>query len=266
VAFEEGEAPNPSEVHIESIAYQGSGCRQGSAVYNLSPDREAMTLLFDSYIVNSADVAGKLAEKSCRVTVKIRTPPTWSFSVFGADYRGFAVLNPGVTGHQGSRYSFAGEMTKLPPVALAGPFNEDYQQGAEVELQRPSYSPCHATTHTLTLESSIRVEGREPFRNGNAPAQGSMTVDSADGQLEEDYGLLWKPCTGPAVQVRCPVIGEAPNGKRRAFISAAWGPNEYRARLHALEKSRQRCHKVRDRRNGRYSCRAYPVRCRVVQE
>ena len=93
------QAPDPSQVYIRNISYAGSGCPAGSTSQDISPDLKAFTLLFDQFVASAGPgIALPESRKNCQITVDLVYPQGWSYTVFSADYRGYASLTPGSTG------------------------------------------------------------------------------------------------------------------------------------------------------------------------
>src|SRR5256885_1642899 len=76
--------PDPRQVTIKSISYQGLGCDQGSVAADLSEDAKAFTLLFDSFTVESS-VDEPRAQKSCALDLVLKVPAGWAYSLFSLD-------------------------------------------------------------------------------------------------------------------------------------------------------------------------------------
>src|SRR5262245_51642085 len=80
--------PDASKVKIHGISYAGSGCPAGSVSQMVSPDAEAFTLLFDSYIAEAGPgVSLANGRKNCQIAVDLRFPSGWSYTIFDVDYR-----------------------------------------------------------------------------------------------------------------------------------------------------------------------------------
>lgn len=106
--------PPNSQVEIQEISYGGTGCPDKSATGLLSDDRTTLTLLFDRYIVESGpDIPASNRRKFCQLQMKIRYPGGFQYSIFGADYRGYASLQPNVTGTVQSTYYFSGQQNQV---------------------------------------------------------------------------------------------------------------------------------------------------------
>jgi len=182
------ESPNPSQVHIQSLSYAGSGCPAGTVSENLSADAKAFTLLFDTYIAE-AGPGIRLSEgrKNCQINVDLRVPGGWSYSIIDVDYRGYANIERGGTGTQKTYYYFQGQATG-PSLStlIQGPFDNDYQVRDSLGLAAMVWSPCGAS-RSLNLNTQVRVSAA---RGRSA----MMTLDSVDGQLTHIYRLAWRRC------------------------------------------------------------------------
>ena len=122
--------PNPSQVYINGITYGGTGCPQGSLSSFISADRQTFvhvetlirtiadlymsyrfTLIFDNYVASiGPGVAITESRKNCQLDIDLQYPSGFQYSVFNADYRGYAALDANVTGTQQSTYYFSGRM------------------------------------------------------------------------------------------------------------------------------------------------------------
>jgi len=105
-------APSGHEVEIVGISYAGSGCPAGSAAGQLSGDATTITLLYDSFVAQAG--SGTMPadmRKNCQLNVKIHYPSGWQFSVFKADYRGYAALQQGDSGVCKATYYFSDKYT-----------------------------------------------------------------------------------------------------------------------------------------------------------
>jgi hypothetical protein len=182
----------PPFVTIRSLSWAGSGCPAGTVAGNLAPDLQAFTLLFDSYVAEiGPDLPLSLARRNCQILVDLQFPQGWSYSVFSVDYRGFANLEPRVSGIQQSNYYFQGEfLTSRLQTTLNGPRASDYQIRDLLPLNALVWSPCGAQ-RALNINSSVRVINN----SGNPDARGAMTTDSIDGKVTHIYGLQWRRCS-----------------------------------------------------------------------
>lgn len=180
--------PDPNQVHINSIAYAGSGCPAGTVSESVAPDAKAFTLLFDSYVAEAGPgVLLKEGRKNCQIAVDLRFPQGWSYTLFDVDYRGYVQLDSGASGLQKTNYYFQGQAAgpSLQSV-FTGPANKDYRIRDSLGVDAVVYSPCGAN-RALNLNTQIRVTARGGQR-------ALMTTDSIDGQLTHRYGIRWRQC------------------------------------------------------------------------
>jgi hypothetical protein len=108
--------PSGHEVEIVlPISYAGSGCPAGSvSPPSLSDDLTTVTIMYDSFIAQSGpNIQPKDYRKNCQLNVKLRYPAGWQFSVFKADYRGFAAVSSGSSGTCKATYYFSGDSRQV---------------------------------------------------------------------------------------------------------------------------------------------------------
>lgn len=183
-------ASGPEYVRVRSLSYAGTGCPAGTVASNVSPDNQALTLLFDSYF---AEVGPGLplsaGRKNCQVVVSLDFPPGWSYTLATVDYRGFLSLDAGVTATQSSSYYFQGGFgTGTLSTTVAGPVARDYQIRDVLGLSAQVWSPCGAN-RALNINTQVRADNS---RNRNG--RGLITKDSIDLTLKQIYGITWRRC------------------------------------------------------------------------
>lgn len=183
-------ADAPDYVRVRSIVYAGTGCPAGSVAENVSPDKTALTLLFDSYVAEvGPGVPLNQKRKNCSINIDLQFPQGWSFTVATFDYRGYTSLQRNVKGLQKSIYYFQGQGQQASlETPMRGPIDRDYQIRDTLGLVAEVWSPCGAS-RSLNIKSEVRLD------NSAAPrASGLMTVDSIDSTFTTIYGLKWKRC------------------------------------------------------------------------
>lgn len=263
-----GDAPNFGQVYVRGMTYGGSGCPSGSVASLVSPDNAALTMLFDSYVVDTSTSPAGLDQKACTVRLELEGPPGWEYSLYTIDYHGYADLQEGTSGAQSSSYSFGtgAQKTDLGAFQIQGPFNNDYTHSTSLPLAAAGWSRCgQPKLPLLNLETRVVVQSRPtqrqvalssgggrysemdlgaPLSNitlvkkdsaspctkgfsfglkgtkawvnygcrgsfnvdfvGNTSASrphGTMTVDSLDGYVNQEYGIAWRRClTGKWIQ------------------------------------------------------------------
>ena len=175
---------------IESIAYSGSGCPEGSATSTITPDGTTLSLGFSKFAVEAGPGIdrGERA-RSCKLHVKLRVPKDVTYSLVSVDYRGFASLEDGVRADRASTYHFTGEPPE--PVLrhpLYGPMDGDYAFRDEADSSGRLVSPC-GKGKNLFIKTLAKVDA-----SGSAAGFGLLTADTVDGVVDS-YRLQWRPCS-----------------------------------------------------------------------
>ncbi len=183
--------PNPNEVYVRNIVHAGTGCPSGTVAGDISADAKAFTLLFDEYVAEAGPgIDRREARKFCQLTVNLRVPQGWSYTLFKVDYAGFADLDRGTYGIQTSEYYFQGSSGRSNrakfSTRLRGGFSGDYDASDDLGLEGLVWSPC-GVNRALNIKTSVFVRAR-----GSRSAL--MTLDSVDGELVHLYGIKWRRC------------------------------------------------------------------------
>jgi hypothetical protein len=112
--YPQSSAPPHSQVEIQAVTYGGTGCPDNTVQDLLSDDRQTITLSFDAYTVQSGpNIPANDRRKFCQLQMKLKYPGGFQYSIFGADYRGYASLETGVTGTAQSTYYFSGQQNQV---------------------------------------------------------------------------------------------------------------------------------------------------------
>jgi hypothetical protein len=188
VVLDDGSAPNPNEVYVQSISYGGTGCPQGSVGSSFSNDRQSFTLIFDSFVASAGPgVPLPESRKNCQLNVNIHLPGGFSYSVATFDYRGYVQLPAGATAEQKSTYYFQGESAQASAGSrFSGPVAKDYLSRDTLGLAALVWMPCGRVV-PVNINAQVRV---------TAPAgqQAQMTTDSIDGKVRQILGLQFRRC------------------------------------------------------------------------
>lgn len=263
---------DPSAVAIGELSYAGNGCPAESVAWTLSDDRQAMTMIFDQFAVETTGALptneGR-SRKSCRVQLRLQAPANWQFSIFYMDFRGFAALDPGTTGiHQSTYRLGSGPIVNLGRFTLAGPLSDDYQRVEDLSLNTAVWSTCTERQQRVEINSTVAVHGR-------AGSGGYMTLDSMDGVIAHSYGLAWRRCAGnpqPAerkwtAHCKANIIRSSDKSLVRQVVMSATGPNEGRALRAAQQAVTAKCQRTSERnsRRGPRQCSPQPLDCRTSQ-
>jgi hypothetical protein len=182
-------APSGHEVTIESISFAGTGCPANSVVGQLSSDLTYVTLLYDSFVAQAGkNIPPSEYRKNCQLNVKLKYPQGWQFSVFKADYRGYAYIPKGSKGTCKATYYFSGQSSQIAStLTINGAFNDNYLKTDQFGIESTVWSPC-GQEGLLNINSEVRLTPLD----SNAAAL--LTVDSTDLKFTQIHYLQWQKC------------------------------------------------------------------------
>lgn len=180
----------PEYVRVRNITYAGTGCPAGSVADNVSPDLQALTLLFDEYFAEvGPGVPYNQRRKNCQILIDLDFPQGWTYTLFTVDYRGYVSLDPDVSAFQQSSYYFAGQQqTARLATRMYGPLDSNFQIRDTLTINSLVWAPCGAQ-RALNINTEVRADNT---RNPNG--HGLITTDSIDATLKQIYGLRWERC------------------------------------------------------------------------
>lgn len=150
--------PSGHEVEIKSISFAGTGCPAGTVAGQLSSDLTTLTLLFADYTAQAGSgISPREYRKNCQLNVKIQYPQGWQFSVFKADYRGYAYIPEGDTGTCKATYYFSGQTNQITStMVIQGPFDDNYIKTDQFGIESTVWSPC-GQEGMLNINSEVRI-------------------------------------------------------------------------------------------------------------
>jgi hypothetical protein len=174
------------DISLGEPGYGGSGCPEGTASTTLSPDNKSLSILFDEYIVEAGEYAGKrIARKSCNIAVPVHVPQGFSIALINVDYRGFNSLPYGTSSKFSAEYFFAGQAGPKFTKTFRGELDDDFTLGNTLAATSMVWSRCGADVN-LRVNTSMLVKSRGP--------EAMSMVDSADINAGLVYHLQWKRC------------------------------------------------------------------------
>jgi hypothetical protein len=181
--------PSGHEVQITGIAFAGSGCPAGSVSGQLSTDLTTLTLLYTSFVAQSGkNIPASSYRKNCQLNVKLQYPSGWQFSVFKADYRGYAQIPAGDTGTCKATYYFSGDSTQVSStMTIKGPYDDNYLKTDQFGVTSTVWSPC-GLEGLLNINSEVRLSPSDSTKSGQ------LTVDSTDLRFKQIHYLQWQKC------------------------------------------------------------------------
>ncbi len=175
------------DIRLGVPGYGGNGCPAGSASVTLSPDQKALTLIFDSFLVEAGGPNARVARKSCNIAIPVHIPQGFSVSIISADYRGFNSLPSGARSQFAAEYFFAGGQGPRIARTFQGPLDSDYLITNNLQVTALVWSRCGESVNLRVNASMTAITNT---RNQDVLA----TVDSADFKAGVVYKLSWKRC------------------------------------------------------------------------
>ncbi len=182
-------ADSPGTFTIKSLQYAGSGCAAGSVAGNVSPDRQAFTLLFDSYVAEvGPGVSLSAGRRNCQLAMTFDCPAGWQFALVDLDTRGYVQLDSNVAGTQKTAFYFQGSaQTASLERTTQGPTDGDYQFRDTVPATQRAWGQCGRNTRALNVNTQVRLDNSR-----NRSGRGLITVDSIDGNVRQTFGIVWE--------------------------------------------------------------------------
>lgn len=181
--------PTSGKVGIKVLAVDGTGCEEGTATVDLSDDNQVFTVAYSEYIVQTGG-SEKDASKNCDLQLLINPPAGYTFTIFKADFRGFAALADDTKLVLTSGYSSDFDENSAIEVTsrFRGPLFDNW---AATHADPLSYGPCGAARQLdVTTELTVKAGKDAP---SDTISVGVM--DSFDGSLLSTYQLNWKTCS-----------------------------------------------------------------------
>jgi len=175
------------DIRLYDPQYGGTGCPAGSASVALSPDRKAISILFDQYVVEAGG-AKSFDRKGCDIAIPVHVPQGYSIAVFAIDYRGFTGLPAGGRAQLNVNYFIAGDSRGVRTAkTFFGPATSDYIKTDNLGMESVVWTPCGKDT-ILRANTTMLV-------NSNRSREQAMaTVDSADMAAGLIYHIQWRQC------------------------------------------------------------------------
>jgi hypothetical protein len=184
--------PNPSGAYFASVTANGTGCPAGSWEAGISDDGKAMTVTFSQYeaIVNPGQA---FSIKDCTLSIDLKTPSGFSFSVSSFYYQGYGILDqPGMTAKQTAKYYFRGNPVPARELRsdMVGPFDNSYVFQDNIGLVDLVWSPCGAS-RTLNAQTRLMIQN-----NAQKSGSGYLNTTSIDTEIKTvfRFGLSWRTC------------------------------------------------------------------------
>lgn len=191
----QAQAQNIRDIQVLGVTYQGSGCPQGSVNTVFSPDVSAFSILYDQFVM---DVGGQTQEttdtKSCEVQIRVKLPFGTALNVESADFRGFVSLDGGVFAQHEVQHQIGSN--KLASFGFGSQlFQGPVQKNYLIQSQKPNFKLSKLLRCLpLKREVTLSVRTRIKMTGGEGARLGLMSVDSADGKIEQKYLVSLTRC------------------------------------------------------------------------
>ncbi|KAL1914457.1 uncharacterized protein VTP21DRAFT_8840 [Calcarisporiella thermophila] len=182
----EEDGPDPGQVQLLDIKYNGSGCRPHTVTPIWSPNPPEFILYFDEFIAQyGPNVNATENRKFCQVSIDLRVPDGWQYSIPGAVKRGYVRMDTGVKALSSSIYYFSGNAPQITTESeFDGPYNESYL--SRDRFSSDNWSPCNQTRN-LNINANIRIIAE-------SNARGYISIDSLSDKFKQSNGLQWRRC------------------------------------------------------------------------
>lgn len=175
-------------LRIGQPAYGGNGCPAGSASVTVSPGQDAVSILFDQFITEAGQYAGRrIDRKSCNLSIPIQVPNGYSVAVFKVDYRGYNAVPRGGYNRFDAEYFWAGARGPKISRQFNGPLNDNYTVTDNLVASTLVWAPCGASVNLRVNASMMSM--------ANSRMEDTLgTVDSADLSSGLVYHIRWQRC------------------------------------------------------------------------
>jgi len=184
-----GGSLNLDDVYLGQPGVGGSGCPSGTTSTTLSPDKKALSILFDEYSAEAGDGTGKRVDrKTCNMAIPVHVPQGLSVSVFKIDYRGFVSTPVGGSAKLSVNYFFSGIQGLRVNRNFPGGFDDEYIFSDNLQAGAIIWSECGRDVN-LRINSSMMAKSNQRMDDSLG------TVDSIDVTSGLKYHLKWKHCS-----------------------------------------------------------------------
>ena len=145
------------DIRLGRPGYGGNGCPAGSASATLSPDRKALSIIFDEFMVEAGgSTRRKVSRKSCNIAIPVHVPQGLSVSLFKLDYRGFVSTPVGGKARLSVNYFFAGSRGPRVVREFPGSFDDEYLFTDNLQAAAVVWSKCGQDVNLRINSSSSK--------------------------------------------------------------------------------------------------------------
>jgi hypothetical protein len=185
---------DPNTIFVEQITVNGTGCPAGSVAANFSQDFTELELIFSDLVARTGPGTVPADwRKNCILAVTVHVPAGFTFALIGAEYRGFAHVDQGVTGMQTTTYFLAGQSNQITrssniPQDLDSFGN--YSRQDEIPVAEWVWSRCGKDT-IANLNASVSVDNNQlPNVSGFV----TLSETTITPQVLFHWHFAWQTC------------------------------------------------------------------------
>ncbi|WP_141732993.1 DUF4360 domain-containing protein [Oligoflexus tunisiensis] len=246
----------PHSFRINNIRSNGTGCPIGTVAVNISDDQQAFTLSFSEFYAEVSPSLGiQNQRKTCRVVFDTEQDAGWEYAIFAVTYRGFAGLDAGVRGEQDLRFGGVGKQARST-MTLVGPYEDDYINSQEVPISSLKWSGCKSNKQKdFTIDAALTLQAPDE------DTQGLFTVDTVDGEIRQEYEVLWRECKGGKKAFAVCRLSVPGKDGTHQLISKHPGKNPNQALNKARSKLAKKCQKAK---GSAPNCDADKAQCSII--
>ena len=178
------------KLELGRATFGGNGCANGSARATVSPDGQAISILFDRFTGFAGGTSGLDTERvNCDIAIPVQVPQGYSVAVFTIDYRGYALVPQGGRLRFSADYFFAGRSSRRYSKDYLGPINDNYIFSNELRADLDVWSACGASV-------ILRTQANMVLETNNRRDEIQASVDSIDIQSGITYNFQYRRCGG----------------------------------------------------------------------
>ncbi|KAL1612766.1 hypothetical protein SLS60_000995 [Paraconiothyrium brasiliense] len=177
----------PPAFKINKVISGGSGCPQGSIDIDWT-NNGILPIYFskDFTATVGPSVTADQSRKNCQINIDISYSAGYSYSVYSADYTGWANIDSGVKGTVAAHYYFSGEQaTGSTSLTLQGPYSGKYVKKDDVAVS--VWSPCGQ-------QSLLNVNAEVALTPMGSYASGQLAVNKETGRFASQLYIQWRQC------------------------------------------------------------------------
>ncbi|EPS41784.1 hypothetical protein H072_4294 [Dactylellina haptotyla CBS 200.50] len=173
------------DVVIDSIAYGGTGCPQGSATAQLTADGTSFTVRFKSFTAKLGTDSLLDSRKFCQLNLALSASSGWQYTILAANFTGYASLGPDTKAVHASTLYFSGSTNQTAfSASLSGPAKYAYNIQAASVIGGDIWSPCGVDAG-LNIKSELILTGT---------GSGDIVELGEAGKIVRVFGLDWRKC------------------------------------------------------------------------